>query len=558
MISCAKNPVLIGGGKSFSSGTLGMMGSPHVLRDTFAGVANGTNLSGRTPEIGPAGATYTIAGTWTIESSRIDRGGTTAATDKWWISHGLPENTPYTLYCDLRTQSGDTTHVPALLLNLADTNNYVRVGFFDLVGAGRKFAHADVVGGVITTVQETATGAALANATTYQVKVEVWGKNVKCYLYTAGAWVLWASWIFERITYTANVGGTIAASASTQDPKFTNLRVERGGGENYLPIDVQASSGPTGHRAFPSLERLTDGTLVGVYRRASAHVGVDGVLHIVFSYDGGSSWSEPAMLNDDAGGNDSRANDSLTLMSDGRLLLAYALHNGTVTVGCQVRFSEDGGATWDAAIDVDTPAGYDWIFPYGRVRELAADHWLMPVYGLQTASGKTDALLLESEDYGETWTLRSVVAASASLNFNEWTLQHATGSTWYAWIRTHDSGGFNVTNMRRTVSTDNGATWAAVTDLGASYVYVSPSVIKDYAGTYWLFVGDRATSANQGTKVRKGTDPTSLGPAMTVAYVHTGPDQGYPSVVDFGDGFLGCMYYTDTSFTVRFRKFRLV
>lgn len=72
---------------------------------------------------------------------------------------------------------------------------------------------------------------------------------------------------------------------------------------------------------FPVLVKLKDGTLGAAVRGGDGHVGIKGRLDWIHSEDGGTTWSEPAVLADSRWDD---GNAGVGVMPDGTVVMAYA------------------------------------------------------------------------------------------------------------------------------------------------------------------------------------------------------------------------------------------
>lgn len=253
-------------------------------------------------------------------------------------------------------------------------------------------------------------------------------------------------------------GTTVLFDAATGiggSPKSGNLLV----GRAYQTLAPLVAGQ---HNDFPGLTLCADGSLLAIWRRASAHtVEIGASLVMSRSRDLGATWSAPASILADAMFD--QRDPSLHRVRSGRLYLTY-YKSTAATPAVQdsvIRYSDDHGQTWSG--ETSLPFGLTSWAAVNGITELADGTLLAFGYGPNTGDTYTQTRTIRSTDGGTTWSGVATVAVSATQNFNEVCVDTLPNGTLMALIRS-DNGGGGGTNpgIYRSVSTDGGASWSAV------------------------------------------------------------------------------------------------
>lgn len=224
--------------------------------------------------------------------------------------------------------------------------------------------------------------------------------------------------------------------------------------------------------------RIVNGIVVLAYYESSTHYVNDGELHIRFSDDYGATWSAEdttltgapvtgfPMNPPDAGAGEDAGEPQLYIAPNGDLLIhMWRVDYGVTANGSYQARSTDGGLTWStpAAIafggtiqdllifSTDDEFTYNDII-YAGARE----------YDDATPTNSKN-IFIKSIDNGVTWDKVSDIS-SFTVDTIEVGLEYLGNSTILAILRDK-----NNTYTYKTTSTDMGATWAALTDITASF-----------------------------------------------------------------------------------------
>ncbi len=178
------------------------------------------------------------------------------------------------------------------------------------------------------------------------------------------------------------------------------------------------------HSFFPFLFEMDDGTIGAVIAIGQAFESVDSASYVVFSKDGGKTWSEPQKmlcLADDKFTDYCKA----TKLPDGRLVAmgyAYLRDDPSLPIGNPetggllddfvfFSVSDDGGKTWTKPNKIDCAWG-PHVEASAPITVLDDGTWITPITGFPDWEGNMHGRLcgraLRSEDEGKTWNDDSI------------------------------------------------------------------------------------------------------------------------------------------------------
>ncbi len=253
---------------------------------------------------------------------------------------------------------------------------------------------------------------------------------------------------------------------------------------------------------FPALTPLADGSLLASCRVGSSKDSADGTVELRRSDDGGRSWSAPetpfaTTLN---GMDGSLRVGYITDLGNGSLLLAamwvdrqtypgQPLFNeeteGCLPMEILLADSHDLGRTWSEWRAVPIPADVGppsltnpvIVLPSGRL-----------VLSIETNKTYRDrgpwlqrVVYLYSEDQGLTWSDPVTTCQDPTGRIFNWDQRAGVFPdgrlATFTW--TYDRRTTRYLNIRRRLSTDEGATWSAPEDLGFADQAAHPAILPD-------------------------------------------------------------------------------
>jgi hypothetical protein len=250
-------------------------------------------------------------------------------------------------------------------------------------------------------------------------------------------------------------------------------------------VVARAGFGRLAH--FPDVVALGPGRLLAAYREGRGHLGQDGRIMTVVSWDGGRTWSPPIIAVD--GPCDDR-DPKLTRLADGTVLLSYFVIDWTTkprhtVLGTCVRRSTDAGITWSEPVRLRSRLENDvrgWAATHGCIVELREGDLLAPLYGASRAGAWQRATAVRSTDGGRHWRAETEVTLGAAegVHFQEPSLLVLPDGELAALIRT--TAGFAYLSR----SFDDGRAWTAAepTDLPASSHHLLPLIDGGVLVTY--------------------------------------------------------------------------
>lgn len=290
------------------------------------------------------------------------------------------------------------------------------------------------------------------------------------------------------------------------------------------------------HLAFPSIEKLSSGELVCVFRRGRGHVSPDGNILLSRSNTNGYSWTPPDTIISTR--LDCR-DPSIMELSDGTLLLNFFQSkydtSGKIIgpFGVFVSRSYDGGQTWYTPKMVILE-DYDWVATSSRIIETKDGALLLPVYGAREGQ-KSAALVVVSRDFGRTWNETHVIAFDSTgvIAFQEPALVQLPDGRILCVMRTAGDGHFQY----QSYSGDGGKTWSRFRRMNVQGQAAGLLMTKDN-----ILVCAYRDYSPRGTSYSVSYDLGLTYEKETVLHTHL-IDQGYAEMVELDPGKVICVYY---------------
>ncbi len=326
--------------------------------------------------------------------------------------------------------------------------------------------------------------------------------------------------------------------------------------EEFKVISKGAESGT--YQAFPDACRLANGDIVCVFYAGYGHVSLPredfpkgGRICFVRSSDEGKTWTPPAVMYDDE--NDNR--DPHIAEIDGKMFLSFFSFRMkddrkfvdsefkvgnwakyAEPVGAEIAESTDGGKTWEKPYEI----GKTW-FCSAPVRKLPNGSLILGLYG-DSENHINHGGSIRSMDGGKTWEPPVTIDKDATVSLDaETDIIPLKDGRLMAFLRS------STANMHFATSSDNGASWSKVTDIG--FKGHSPHVIRLRTGE--IVLSHRLP--NTSIHISRDEGRTWQGPFEIDNVIGA-----YPSCVELHDGSVLIVYYSEGKGSeIRAKRFRV-
>lgn len=348
----------------------------------------------------------------------------------------------------------------------------------------------------------------------------------------------------SQVLVKENIANVASGAASLGTAAFRALVAQN---DDALPVTPTYVANTATYDAFGVLSRMTDGTLLYVYREGTSHFGDVGVLRKRTSSDSGATWSAASTIVSEASVDLRNVGGGVT--PTGRMVITYARYTpGTTTWNSIVsRYSDDNGVTWSSGTALTT-TGSTVFSPHGSLIRTDDGQLLTSWYG--DDGGTTyKVFVVKSSDNGATWgspieVISGLGATSSNSKFTESCFAAIGGGVIIGLCRA-DNG----TTFTQVKSTDNGATWATqglcTFDTWTNVQPNTPPWLIVQGDGVFVFYGQRialALRAAWSTKSALIAGTSGWGHRADV-FTYANADMGYASVVEVGSGRLTGVAY---------------
>ena len=299
----------------------------------------------------------------------------------------------------------------------------------------------------------------------------------------------------------------------------------------------------------PGFCRCQDGTLL-VSMRDPVEGYNDGkcCASLVRSTDGGKTWCEPRVVVGDGptAGRAVLAHIGMQALSTGEVLLPYR-DLGPEKAAWLMR-STDSGLTWCgperlAPGGVADVGDWEWLMPFGTIRELTGGEVIMPVHGEMKGDEYWRSGLLRSFDKGRTWTEYNDICSGPEGMDNEMDTIELDNGELITIHRDWRSAqcGHGASFMYLTRSTDGGRTWSKPRLPQQAMLGHSPALFKTHSGTIvcaYRYLDDLDQGLSGTGFVTAEPDGAHWGgfsqiiclTASRIGWHGTGMNSGYPAI----------------------------
>ncbi len=277
-----------------------------------------------------------------------------------------------------------------------------------------------------------------------------------------------------------------------------------------------------------SIVELKDGSLLLAWSRFTGGARDDSTGHIAAatSTDGGRTWSEPYIIQDNTGRQNVMSVSFLRL-KDGRIAMFYLEKNSDSDLQVYVRYSSDEAKTWTPPLRVTDGEGYN-IMNNDRVIQTSTGRIICPI-SYAPDIGNNDGLVafcMYSDDNGKTWHKSVPELHAPRFGAMEPGVVELANGDLLMVIRTQTG------HIWKSISKNKGMTWskAEETDVHAPE---SPATIKRIPGSKDLLMVWNNKHEEKGFMGGKRTPLTAAisrdnGKTWEhVKDIETAPDHGY-------------------------------
>lgn len=219
---------------------------------------------------------------------------------------------------------------------------------------------------------------------------------------------------------------------------------------------VESGDTEPDHNAFPGLVVTSAGNLLMAYRKATDHnIDTTAVIVARSSSDGGATWSAESTIYTPPEGRDPR-DTTLFKSSSGRIFRTFFDRNAVTDVKSYVAYSDDDGISWSGRINVSPPGHTELDAITGPLIELSGGRLLLAVQAKHPDATLRDAVIMYSDDQGDTWAQLSIAADgdNEGVSFFEPYLLNLANGDLYCALRTP------IEKHWYAISSDNGSTWS--------------------------------------------------------------------------------------------------
>ena len=254
-------------------------------------------------------------------------------------------------------------------------------------------------------------------------------------------------------------------------------------GSNSKSSTLSGSPVVFGAGTYPRANRLSDGSLLGVYTKFT---GGNNVITTTKSTDNGASWQDLGAVASGPSNANDIDNPYVLQLPTGRVLCAFRNHSKDPSSGAYTYFriticySDDNGKSWaylSTASQDNGPVNGNWE-PFLR---LAKDGTLQIYYSRENSASDQDTIERFSTDSGKTWSSPQTISGAGITSRDGMTgVTTVSGSNLMAVFETESTGIFTVMSI---TSSDDGKTWSSQRNLvysatGTSNSAGAPQIIN--------------------------------------------------------------------------------
>lgn len=170
------------------------------------------------------------------------------------------------------------------------------------------------------------------------------------------------------------------------------------------PVVYVASDNFASHLGFPAMAKLGNGNLIAVYRAGTNHSNPDSVGRIIFSLDGGNSWTGAYSFWTSGGNGDDIRDPNVSVLANGDVLVSFFVSPASGPSKLYWIKSSSNGAQGTFSAPTRMTFGHT-LFENssGPILERGS-RWIWPFYAQNIGQAHSSAYLAYSDNSGSTWT----------------------------------------------------------------------------------------------------------------------------------------------------------
>jgi hypothetical protein len=330
---------------------------------------------------------------------------------------------------------------------------------------------------------------------------------------------------------------------------------------NTQPIVISRGDAAYSYQAFPDACRLKNGDILAVFYAGYGHVSLEaddfpngGRICLVRSSDEGRTWSEPAVLFDDADDNRDR---HIAQLDDESLVCTFfswrhtrpryksvrdfswkTWRQAAENTGVQMVRSTDGGKTWEKTARSLWP---EWVCS-APVRQLPDGTCLLGLYGKKAHTTENTAAVARSTDRCKTWLPPDEIPIPKNVPLDaETDVIPLKDGRLFAALRS------SKVHMHYSTSADGGVTWSTAADIG--FDGHCPHLLRLSTGEIILSHRKPATDIH----ISRDDAKTWQGPYEIDSCIGA-----YPATVELKDESVLIVYYSEgEGSAIRAKRFKL-
>ena len=210
------------------------------------------------------------------------------------------------------------------------------------------------------------------------------------------------------------------------------------------------------YEAWPDVVQTKNGNLICVFTECKHHLDrAESRLALCYSSDRGRTWSEKRYLTEKGSAEDHFNCARISMMQDGRLaVICDRVIGPKSSYSCKTYlwFGDEDGNNWQDPVILP----FDGIVP-DKLLQLQNGRIIISNHKKNPVTQKLEQYLWYSDDNGNTWSERIILASDSRYNLCEVSIVECENNMLVAFLRENSRIGLP---LLKTISYDNGNTWS--------------------------------------------------------------------------------------------------